>query len=198
MQVLPQNKQPDWTATFNKIFDSGKIPQTWADMPENYRKYQLAKIGEHDKVAAAQAAKNGLPPPESLLDADNQMIAAGQWPQYLLGAFPNFFEVPDYSSGKFKAGQAPGTHWYHAHKHGSTSLHILNGLAGAIVIESTQPGGYDQVIRSFYGWGDTYGDHEKVIVFQEFDTTQNLERPGGLGQGPGGGKGLSRSSSMAS
>jgi FtsP/CotA-like multicopper oxidase with cupredoxin domain len=100
-----------------------------------------------------------------------------------MGAFPNFFEVPDYSSGKFKAGQAPGTHWYHAHKHGSTSLHILNGLAGAIIIESNQEGGYDQVIRKFYGWGDTYGNHEKIIVFQQYDTTQNLERGGPGGKG---------------
>ena len=183
MEILPQVNQPDWTATFDKIFNTGKIPQMWADMPENYRKQQLAMIAEHDRTAAEQAKKNNLPPPESLLEADKQMIAEGQWPQYLMGAFPNFFEVPDYSSGNYKAGQAPGTHWYHAHKHGSTSLHILNGLAGAIVIESTQEGGYDQVIRKFYGWGDSYGDHEKIIVFQEFDTTQNLQRPGGNGKG---------------
>jgi FtsP/CotA-like multicopper oxidase with cupredoxin domain len=183
VQVLPQLDQPDWTNTFSKIFDSGKIPQTWADLPDDYRKYQEKMIKQHDKNAAKQAKKNNLPPPESLWDADKKMIDGGQWPQYLLGAFPNFFEVPDYSSGKFKAGQAPGTHWYHAHKHGSTSLHILNGLAGAIIIESNQEGGYDQVIRKFYGWGDTYGDHEKIIVFQQFDTTQNLERAGPGGKG---------------
>lgn len=183
VEVLPQVKQPDWTATFNKIFDSGKIPQKWSDLPENYRKLQMGMIHRHDIEAAGQARKNGLPPPESLLDADKEMIAAGEWPQYLMGAFPNFFEVPDYSSGNFKAGQAPGTHWYHAHKHGSTSLHILNGLAGAIIIESSQEGGYDHVIRKFYGWGDSYGDHEKIIVFQEYDSTQNLERPGGNGKG---------------
>jgi len=93
-----------------------------------------------------------------------------------MGAFPNFFPIPDYKSGNWQAGQAPGTHWYHTHKHGSTSLHILNGLAGAFIIESTEPDGYDQVIRGYYNW-KTYGDHEKIIVFQEFDTTQNLERP---------------------
>ena len=183
VQVLPQFDQRDWTDTFNKIYDSGKIPQTWSDLPDNYRKYQEKAIKEHDKNAAKQAKRNGLPPPESLWDADRKMIDGHQWPQYLIGAFPNFFEVPDYSSGKFKAGQAPGTHWYHAHKHGSTSLHILNGLAGAIIIESNQEGGYDQVIRKFYGWGDTYGNHEKIIVFQQYDTTQNLERGGPGGKG---------------
>lgn len=30
---------------------------------------------------------------------------------------------------------APGTHWYHAHKHGATALHLSQGLLGAIVIQ---------------------------------------------------------------
>src|SRR5262249_28716488 len=78
----------------------------------------------------------------------------------------------------------PGTHWYHAHKHGSTSLHMRNGLAGAFIIESAREGGYDHFIRRFYGWGDQYSDHEKIFVFQQYDPTQNLERPG-QGQGKG-------------
>jgi FtsP/CotA-like multicopper oxidase with cupredoxin domain len=99
-----------------------------------------------------------------------------------MGAFPNFFDIPDYEAKKpdgtrkYRAGQAPGTHWYHAHKHGSTSLHILNGLAGVFVIESNKEGGYDHVIRKHYLWGDSYGEHEKIIVLQQFDPTQHLER----------------------
>jgi FtsP/CotA-like multicopper oxidase with cupredoxin domain len=121
------------------------------------------------------------------------MINAGLWPQYLMGAFPNFFQIPDFDKDGFnsggngyKAGQAPGTHWYHAHKHGSTSLHIRNGLAGAFIIESSKEGGYDHVIRKFYGW-DSYVNHEKIFVFQQFDPTQNLERtPRGDNIGKGG------------
>jgi FtsP/CotA-like multicopper oxidase with cupredoxin domain len=181
VQVLPQLNQPDWTGTFNQIFDSGKIPQTWSDLPQDYQTKQMELIREHDKAARAAALKNKLQPPDSLYEADQKMINAGLWPQYLMGAFPNFFQIPDYDQCKTaitpcKAGQAPGTHWYHAHKHGSTSLHIKNGLAGAFIIESSQDGGYDQVIRKFYGWGDTYGAHEKIFVFQEYDTAQNLER----------------------
>src|ERR1041384_5039113 len=135
-------------------------------------------IAQHDKDAAAAAAKNGLPAPESLAAKNQELIASGQWPQYIMGAFPNFFEIPDYDAvpGRYKAGQAPGTHWYHAHKHGSTSLHIRNGLAGAFVIESSQEGVYDHFIRKSLGWGQTYGDHEKIFVFQQFDPTSNLER----------------------
>jgi FtsP/CotA-like multicopper oxidase with cupredoxin domain len=147
-------------------------------MPDNYKTKQLAMVGEYDRTQAANARKNGLPAPDSLLKADEEAIALGQWPQYLIGAFPNFFMLPDYNSGEYGAGQAPGTHWYHAHKHGSTSLHMLNGMSGAFVIESTDPGGYDQVIRKFYGWGDSYGQHEKVIVLQEYDSAVNAERVG--------------------
>jgi FtsP/CotA-like multicopper oxidase with cupredoxin domain len=183
VQVLPQPNQPDWSSTFNGIFNTGRIPQKWLDMPANYRKEQFIAIVRHDEAAAAAAAKNNLPPPLSLTKKNTELIAAGQWPQYFMGAFPNFFEIPDYSTGKYGAGQAPGTQWYHAHKHGSTSLHILNGLAGAFIIESSQVGGYDHVIRGFYGWGDSYGEHEKIMVFQQYDATQNLERVGGEGKG---------------
>jgi FtsP/CotA-like multicopper oxidase with cupredoxin domain len=183
VQVMPQVNQKDWTPTFTKIFNSGKIPQEWKEMPENYRDEQMDLIKKHDDASALAARKNGLLPPGSLYEANKQMIAAGEWPQYIMGAFPNFFRIPDYSSGEWKAGQAPGTHWYHAHKHGSTSLHILNGLAGAFVIESSREGGYDHVIRKFYGWGTSYGAHEKILVFQQFDPTQNLERAGPGGKG---------------
>jgi FtsP/CotA-like multicopper oxidase with cupredoxin domain len=184
VQVLPDPTQPDFTAFFNQIYNSRQIPQKWDDLPEGFRTAQLNLVAQHDAKAAADAAKNGLKPPEPLLKKNKERIAVGLWPQYFIGAFPNFFDVPDYSSGKFKAGQAPGTQWYHAHKHGSTSLHIRNGLAGALVIESSQEGGYDHFIRKFYGWGDSYGTHEKIFVLQQYDPTQNLERaPRGTGKG---------------
>jgi FtsP/CotA-like multicopper oxidase with cupredoxin domain len=184
VQVLPQPKQRNWTNTFKTIFASPSIPQRWNDLPAKYRKAQRAMIEAHDVAAAEAAKKNKLPPPAPLWPKNEEAIKAGQWPQYIMGAYPNTFVIPDYASGKYKAGQAPGTHWYHSHKHGSTSLHILNGLAGALVIESNTEGGYDHFIRKFYGWGDTYGDHEKILVFQQIDATQNLQRAGG-----GGGKG---------
>lgn len=30
---------------------------------------------------------------------------------------------------------APGTHWYHPHNHGSTALHVVDGMSGALIIE---------------------------------------------------------------
>ena len=34
-----------------------------------------------------------------------------------------------------KMGQSPGTHWYHAHKHGSTAINVANGMTGVFIIE---------------------------------------------------------------
>lgn len=36
------------------------------------------------------------------------------------------------------AFHAPGTHWYHAHVHGSTSVQVVNGLAGALIVEEPE------------------------------------------------------------
>ena len=44
-------------------------------------------------------------------------------------------------------GQAPGTHWYHAHKHGSTAVDVSNGMAGAFIIEGDA---YDGKLNAFY------------------------------------------------
>lgn len=43
---------------------------------------------------------------------------------------------------------APGTHWYHAHLHGSTALQVQGGMAGALIVRAPQgqslnPVGFD-------------------------------------------------------
>ena len=125
-----------------------------------------------DTAAEQQAKAAGRPAPTKLWDANLMQIHMGQWPQYLAGAFPNFFEIPKYAQGgPYVMGQSPGTHWYHAHKHGSTALHILNGLAGAFIIEDNSPDGYDGKLKKFYP-----GLVENVLVFQQIDPQQNLER----------------------
>jgi FtsP/CotA-like multicopper oxidase with cupredoxin domain len=176
VQILPDTKQPDWSKDFNEVFNMAAPPPMWHNMPGDYQTRQRNLITEHDKQAAAAAQRNTLPAPDPLEPKNKELIDAHQWPEYIMGAFPNYFELPDYASGKYKAGQAPGTHWYHAHKHGSTSIHMLNGLAGVFVIESNAEGGYDHAIRRFYNWGNSYGDHEKILVFQQIDPDLNLER----------------------
>jgi len=78
-------------------------------------------------------------------------------------------------------GQSPGTHWYHAHKHGSTAINVSNGMTGVLIIE----GAYDDALNAFYGAGWT--QTQPVMVINQLTVSPNLLRqpsPQG-GGGPG-------------
>lgn len=92
------------------------------------------------------------------------------------GTYPNDFTIPlppppgnaTDPSQPFEMGQAPGTHWYHAHKHGSVALQLLNGMAGAMIIE----GEFDDQLESLIpGLRKT----EKVIVIQQLGDNITVE-----------------------
>ena len=52
----------------------------------------------------------------------------------------------DYKIDPFRWNQAPGTHWYHPHKHGSTALQVANGMAGTLQIV----GQFDDQLEEIY------------------------------------------------
>ncbi len=68
-----------------------------------------------------------------------------------------------------------GTHWYHAHQHGSTAIQVSSGMAGALIVE----GGLDEI-------PEIKNAQEKIFVFQQisYDTTGNLESYDGFGVDP--------------
>jgi len=70
---------------------------------------------------------------------------------------------------KMLMGQAPGTHWYHAHKHGSVALQLLNGMAGAFIIEGEFD---DQLEKLMPGLRQT----EKVLVIQQIGDQIMIQR----------------------
>lgn len=72
-------------------------------------------------------------------------------------------------------GQAPGTHWYHAHKHGSTAINVANGMVGAFIIE----GQYDDDLNTWYGANWTQS--QKVMVINQLGSTPNLMHGGNPG-----------------
>src|SRR5437667_9254004 len=76
-------------------------------------------------------------------------------------------------------GQAPGTHWYHAHKHGSTAINVANGMTGAFIIE----GQYDDDLNNWYGSGWTRT--QPVLVINQLGVSPNLMRKPASGGGPG-------------
>jgi FtsP/CotA-like multicopper oxidase with cupredoxin domain len=54
-------------------------------------------------------------------------------------------------SFKIPEGQAPGTHWYHPHKHGSTALQVGNGMGSALIVlgdfdDQLEPKGMKEVV----------------------------------------------------
>ncbi len=78
-----------------------------------------------------------------------------------------------YRIPEFGPNQAPGTHWYHPHKHGSTSLQVANGMAGALIIE----GPLDDFLRDYYA-GKKIKYTEKVLVTQQINENLNLYTQG--------------------
>jgi FtsP/CotA-like multicopper oxidase with cupredoxin domain len=70
-------------------------------------------------------------------------------------------------------GQSPGTHWYHAHKHGSTNIDVQNGMSGVFVIE----GEYDDALNSFYNKVPNWTRTQPVMLVNQLGGTPNLEHP---------------------
>ena len=88
-----------------------------------------------------KADGQGKPKPQQLWLANEESIKNGVFPEFFIGAFPTCYVLPKYpgdSRAQLRMGQAPGTHWYHAHKHGSTALNVTNGMAGALIIEGDE------------------------------------------------------------
>ncbi len=161
-------------------------PRIWNQLPKEYRETQDKELGK------AQP---------NLLKANANAIENGAFPQNYIGAFPYCYRLPVFKSDAVPVataashgagsmehddaltgrpvimGQAPGTHWYHAHKHGSTTLNVANGMTGVMVIE----GDYDKQIKAFY---DTYGGiTQQVIVLNQLGGIPRRE--GGNVSSPG-------------
>jgi len=144
-------------------------------MPRAWRKDQQRLLKKYD-------AKIG----NKLSAIDDEQIKAGAWPQYYIGAYPYCFRLPESiekgsdrpeahdraHAGEeervVKMGQAPGTHWYHAHKHGSTAVDVSNGMVGAFIIE----GQYDKDLDGFYGAGWTR--RQPVLIINQLGTVPRL------------------------
>jgi hypothetical protein len=168
-------------------------PRTWNDFPPAWvaTQEQLLKQYDSDPVIL-----------NKLWPIDEAQRRAGAWPQYYIGATPYCFRLPAYQppsstqsahppghmaamtstaameeSRALQMGQAPGTHWYHAHKHGSTTIDVANGMTGAFIIE----GGYDDALNGFYGTG--WARTQPVLVINQLGVSPNLFGGGNPGGG---------------
>lgn len=180
----PRITEEDVKDIFEEIFTqcaAEEAPPAWKRVPESFRTWQERAVKDYDLHAIWKGVRGpvkdpvtganvpALPVANQLWPSNEANIAAGLWPQYFIGGFPNCFTIP--KAEGHVMGQAPGTYWYHSHKHGSTSINLYNGLSGAMIIE----GDYDADLAKIYG--PSLKQNEKVLVFQVFEDLPDLERP---------------------
>ena len=164
-------------ADFAEIFKmcaEGHTPQLWGQLPKTWQEKQKELLLKYDQSAPWQGG-TGLPPDQQLWPKNQAAIDSCTWPQYYIGAYPSCFTLPVWKENDPKSpvmGQAPGTHWYHSHKHGSTALNLANGMAGALIIE----GEYDEKLRPYFV-------RERVLVLQQYGAQINLLKNGINDQG---------------
>jgi FtsP/CotA-like multicopper oxidase with cupredoxin domain len=155
-------------AVFDQIFAAcgyGHQPLLWTDWPLAWQTWQKKLLIAYDKTAVWEGKAGNLPVDQQLWPQNVKEMAEHRLPQYYIGAFPNCFKIPEWNGQKKSMGQAPGTHWYHGHKHGSTALNLANGMAGALIIE----GDYDDKLKPFI-------TKQRVLVLQQIGAVLPLLR----------------------
>jgi FtsP/CotA-like multicopper oxidase with cupredoxin domain len=169
-------------AIFAKIFadcNHGHQPMEWKDWPIEWQNWQKQLLVQYDNTTpwlgkSPPPGGHGpsvLPMTEQLWWNNQQAINAHELPQYYIGGFPTCLQLPKWNGQPTSMGQAPGTHWYHAHKHGSTTLNLANGMAGALIIE----GDYDATLKSYYQ-NKGMQIKEQVLVLQQYCAVLDLLR----------------------
>jgi FtsP/CotA-like multicopper oxidase with cupredoxin domain len=157
---------------FAKCATQSPWPLMWSDWTPDWQNFQKTELVKYDNSAPWR----GQNPPAGGPPVLPHLIDLYQLPQYYIGAFPYCFTPPKWNGQPTSMGQAPGTHWYHAHKHGSTAINLSNGMAGALIIE----GDYDAGLQSYYqSKGVNLKANEKVLVLQQISATVGLLRPRG-------------------
>ena len=163
--------EADVNAAFDPIFslcEKNGSPVGWDKtmVPDSWINLQQKLLVEYDAKTPSFGNPGPLPKDMQLWPVNKAQIESHLWPQYHVGAFPYCFRLADTARGN-DMGQAPGTHWYHAHKHGSTALNVANGMEGALIIE----GEYDAALRRFYNINNGPGLREQVLMIQQLSST---------------------------
>lgn len=207
--VTPESVAPSFNTFFDRCEEElgrnvlRQWPFTWNDLPQRWTEEQRRLLQRYDREMQRDYPTSGV---RKLWPVDEAQIKLGAWPQYYIGAFPYCFRLPAYTpptappanhqtmnmdrgAGTAESpedgrslimGQSPGTHWYHAHKHGSTAINVANGMTGAFIIE----GQYDDDLNTWYGKDWTRS--QPVLVVNQLGVSPNLMRGSGqaIDKGP--------------
>jgi FtsP/CotA-like multicopper oxidase with cupredoxin domain/plastocyanin len=183
-------------------------PVIWENLPEEYRDQQKSLINDRfDK----QPNIGGRPLwPINQKQIDHQrwpQYYIGSFPYcFKLPKYPDVTAAPGSTKGAgstemqahegmdaaavvqqggpLRMGQSPGTHWYHAHKHGSTAIDVANGFVGAFIIEGPYDDEISDVYKAFAPPETLWTRTQPVMVINQFGTSPNL-KTGGAGQDKG-------------
>jgi FtsP/CotA-like multicopper oxidase with cupredoxin domain len=170
-------------------------PMVWADLPREYRDSQESLLKQYDKNPAIgrklwpvneNQIASGIWPqyyigafpycfrlPEYTAKGWPPPAAEDAHATHTQGAGSAEVNVAADPRRPLLMGQAPGTHWYHAHKHGSTAINVANGMTGTFIIE----GKYDDELNRFYR-DDNWTRRQPLIVINQLGVSPNLERGG--------------------
>jgi FtsP/CotA-like multicopper oxidase with cupredoxin domain len=118
--------------------------------------------------------------PAATTSTSTTLITSATQTPHTHGAGTSEVDEAEAPSRPVLMGQAPGTHWYHAHKHGSTTINVSNGMTGVVVIE----GQYDDDINKTYGPNWTRSSATKVLVINQLGSLPGLLTGTGGGPGP--------------
>ena len=164
-------------------------PRTWSDLPTAYTQMQETMLKRYDltpgirklwPVNEAQLKMGAWP--QYYIGAVPYCFRLPEYKQSVWPPAPAEDLHAAHTAGAGKAevdasqdpvrplvmGQAPGTHWYHAHKHGSTAINVANGMTGAFIIE----GQYDDDLNAFYG--ENWTRTQPTIVINQLGVSPNL------------------------
>jgi FtsP/CotA-like multicopper oxidase with cupredoxin domain len=178
-------------------------PVVWDDLPKEYKEQQMQLLQRFDQQP--NSGKPLWPVNQKAIDKGLwPQYYIGSYPYcFKLPKFPEVAPPPPptqgagsaemqahhgdaapavvQQGGPLKMGQSPGTHWYHAHKHGSTAINIANGFVGTFIIE----GQYDDEINDFYkAFGAQWTRTQPVMVINQFGTSPNLKGGAQQDKGP--------------
>jgi len=169
------NPKMDTTAAIQEAIDSYAVWESGGNPSKALIESAAAGLQVMLDRAQADGNKQLVEQLTEAIHANHQLLASGEWPQYWPGLYPQHFEIPVWTKGgKFAMGQSPGTHWYHCHQHGSTTMQILNGMAGVFIIA----GDYDdKMLRIGGGTPQNPKIKEQVLMFQLFAEQPNLVNP---------------------
>src|ERR1044072_549286 len=177
--------------SFKQIFDKREAVPDWYALPKWWRDYQMGPepfpsnpkdrtglVVSYDDNTVYQGQRGKLPEDLRLWPANAGKITDKNWPQYYVGSYPICFRILPWNGSENSMGQAPGTHWYHSHKHGSTAVNLFNGLEGALIIEDNSATGYDGAPKAYYSKQKSSQKLDQfVLVLQQLTDTINMLVP---------------------